>query len=44
MHKINNISEDYTIGEKLGSGAFGVVRKAVLKGTGAIRAIKTIKK
>jgi calcium-dependent protein kinase len=39
-----NIKENYIIGNKLGSGAFGFVRIATHKPTGQKRAIKTIQK
>ena len=43
-YKTNKINEEYLLGETLGQGAFGTVRKAVHKLTGQERAIKILKK
>ena len=43
-YKTNNISKDYTLGNTLGEGSFGTVRKAVHKATKQERAIKILKK
>ena len=39
-----NITNEYTIGQSLGSGSFGTVRKAVHKKSNQMRAIKILKK
>jgi len=39
-----NITTEYTIGQNLGAGSFGTVRKAVHKKTNQVRAIKILKK
>ena len=39
-YKTKKINEEYLLGETLGQGAFGTVRKAVHKLTGQERAIK----
>ena len=39
-----NITSEYTIGQNLGTGSFGTVRKAVHKKTNQTRAIKILKK
>lgn len=44
FYKKGNILNEYTIGQALGSGSFGTVRKAVHKLTGQTRAIKILKK
>jgi len=38
------LKDIYNLGNPLGDGAFGVVRRGVHKKTGAIRAIKTLSK
>jgi calcium-dependent protein kinase len=43
-YKTTKINEEYLLGETLGQGAFGTVRKAVHKLTGQERAIKILKK
>ena len=43
-YKTNKINDEYKLGETLGQGAFGTVRKAVHKVTGQERAIKILKK
>ena len=43
-YKTNKINDEYLLGETLGQGAFGTVRKAVHKLTGQERAIKILKK
>ena len=43
-YKTTKINEEYLLGETLGQGAFGTVRKAVHKVTGQERAIKILKK
>ena len=43
-YKTTKINEEYRLGETLGQGAFGTVRKAVHKVTGQERAIKILKK
>ena len=43
-YKTTKINEEYLLGETLGQGAFGTVRKAVHKVTGQDRAIKILKK
>lgn len=42
-YKTTKINEEYLLGETLGQGAFGTVRKAVHKVTGQERAIKILK-
>ena len=39
-----NITSEYTIGQNLGEGSFGTVRKALHKKSGQARAIKILKK
>ena len=39
-----NITSEYTIGQNLGSGSFGTVRRAVHKKSNQVRAIKILKK
>ena len=39
-----NITNDYTVGQDLGTGSFGTVRRAVHKKTNQQRAIKILKK
>ena len=43
-HKSTSILKDYSIGAKLGSGAFGTVQRGVHKSTGQQRAIKSVRK
>lgn len=43
-HKTTPITDDYLMGPRLGTGAFGSVRRAVHKITNQHRAIKTLKK
>ena len=43
-YKTSKINEEYLLGETLGQGAFGTVRKAVHKATNQERAIKILKK
>jgi calcium-dependent protein kinase len=43
-YKTTKINEEYLLGETLGQGAFGTVRKAIHKVTGQERAIKILKK
>ena len=43
-HKSTSILKDYSIGAKLGSGAFGTVQRAVHKSTHRQRAIKSVRK
>ena len=43
-YKTTKINEEYLLGETLGQGAFGTVRKAVHKVTNQERAIKILKK
>ena len=43
-YKKSKINEEYLLGETMGQGAFGTVRKAIHKVTGQERAIKILKK
>jgi calcium-dependent protein kinase len=43
-YKKGSITSEYSIGNSLGEGSFGTVRKAVHKLTGQTRAIKVLKK
>ena len=44
IRNLGELRSKYEMKEKLGEGAFGCVRKALLKGSSELRAIKTLKK
>ena len=44
LKQVDNIEDKYQLGEELGKGAFGLVRKCILKGPNEIVAMKIVDK